>query len=140
MVKKQKNLTISQLAKLAAVNLQTIYYYEDLGLLPEPARTASGYRTYEPEYIENIYFIKQAQELGFKLEEIRALVDLRFNRKALGQDVKDLVRKKIVSIDAEIKKLTDAKVALQALDRSCAGDMPATACPIINSMKSQGCH
>ncbi len=130
-----KHMTISELADLAGVNLQTIRYYEHLGLLPEPERSESGYRLYHSEYIEHIQFVKNSQDLGFKLEEIHDLVALRFSKKAKGADVKEFVRKKITEIDEEITKLKKQKHALEALDKSCSGDMKTSCCPIIESLK-----
>ena len=63
-------LTIGQVAKKAAVNIETIRYYERRGLIPEPPRQESGYRQYTSGFVERIQFIKRAQALGFSLDEI----------------------------------------------------------------------
>src|SRR5215472_12318505 len=67
---------IGELARKAAVNIQTIRFYEREGLLPVPARNHSGYRCYETVDLERVTFIKRNQELGFTLDEIRQLLDL----------------------------------------------------------------
>lgn len=128
-------MTISELADLAGVNLQTIRYYENLGLLPEPERSDSGYRIYHSDYIEHIQFVKNSQDLGFKLEEIHDLVALRSNKKARGMDVKEFVRKKISELDIEINKLKQQKTSLETLDKSCSGEMKTSCCPIIESLR-----
>jgi MerR family mercuric resistance operon transcriptional regulator len=72
-----KTLTTSQLAQAADVNLETIRYYERRGLIPEPPRRSSGYRQYSEDYIGRIRSIKQAQDLGFSLDEVAELFALR---------------------------------------------------------------
>ena len=69
-------MLIGELARKAAVNIQTIRFYERERLLPVPSRDSSGYRRYETSDLERVTFIKGNQELGFTLEEIRQLVDL----------------------------------------------------------------
>src|SRR5712691_1120338 len=58
-------MRVSDVARAAAVNIQTLRYYERRGLLPDPSRRPSGYREYEPETVQRVRFIKRAQELGF---------------------------------------------------------------------------
>jgi DNA-binding transcriptional MerR regulator len=65
-----------QVAQRAGVNAQTLRYYERRGLLPDPPRTASGYRAYGPEAVRIVRFVKRAQELGFSLTEIEVLLHL----------------------------------------------------------------
>lgn len=69
-------MQIGELARKAAVNIQTIRFYEREGLLPAPSRNHSGYRCYEPADLERVNFIRRNQELGFTLEEIRQLLEL----------------------------------------------------------------
>ena len=69
-------MLIGELARKAAVNIQTIRFYERERLLPVPSRNNSGYRRYETGDLERVTFIKRNQELGFTLEEIRQLLDL----------------------------------------------------------------
>jgi MerR family mercuric resistance operon transcriptional regulator len=129
-----EKLTIGKLAEKAGVNLQTIRYYESLGLLPEPNRTESNYRDYDISYLEHILFIKNSQELGFKLEEIKELVDLKFNKKAIGLDVKKIIKRKILELDTEISKLSLIKEDLEKLDQSCNGKMKTSCCPIMEKI------
>ena len=69
-------LTIGRLAAAAGVNLETVRYYERIKLMPPPARTASGHRVYEAAHIQRLAFIRRARELGFSIEEVRALLAL----------------------------------------------------------------
>lgn len=69
-------MRISELARRASVNIQTVRFYERRGLLREPARTASGYRSYEQADLESVVFIRWCQRLGFTLNEVRQLLEL----------------------------------------------------------------
>ena len=71
-----KAFTIGVLARESGVNLETIRFYERSGLLPEPVRSASGYRHYQAIDVRRLRFIRRGRELGFGLEEIKALVEL----------------------------------------------------------------
>ena len=130
----EKNLKIGDLAKLANVEVQTIRYYESMDLLPEPTRTESGYRIYSEEYVEHIRFIKNSQELGFRLEDIQGLVKLKFSSKSRGKDVKDLVKAKIAEVEQEIEDLTELRLRLKKLDSTCSGKMKTKSCPILNTL------
>lgn len=136
----KNKLKISDFARLAGLNQQSIRYYESLGLIPEPERNESGYREYDESYLENIKFIKNAQQLGFNLEEIKNLVELKFNNTATGADVKNLVKVKIKELDRKIAELEKLKKYLQNLDSSCTGDMSTNCCPIMESIKGTCCH
>jgi len=124
---------ISQTAKEAGVNTQTLRYYERRGLLPHPARRGSGYREYSPDAVRIVRFIKRAQELGFSLDEIEELVRLRGVRRSERQRVRAIAQRKIEDIDGKIAHLTSMRDALSALVRSChEGAVPD--CPIIDAL------
>jgi DNA-binding transcriptional MerR regulator len=76
-MKNHKPLLIGDLAKLAGVKTDTIRFYEKRGLLPKPGRAVSGYRAYDERSLKQLRFIKQAQSLGFSLDEIRRILNLR---------------------------------------------------------------
>jgi DNA-binding transcriptional MerR regulator len=88
-------LTIGQLAAVAAVNVQTLRYYERRGLLSAPRRTASGYRQYNPEHLRSVRFTKRAQVLGFSLGEIQELLELRVRDGSRCATVERKTREKI---------------------------------------------
>ncbi len=131
-----EKMTIGQLAKQAGVNLQTVRYYESLNLLPEPERSASGYRQYSSEYIEYIRFIKNAQEIGFTLDEVKKLVELRKDPKAHGSDVKKIIDQKIIEVEEKLNNYNTLMKQLKALNGSCSGEMDTESCPIIQSLKN----
>jgi len=72
----EKGLLRAQLATLTGCNLETIRYYEKVGLLPAPPRSANGYRVYPPDLVRRLRFILRARDLGFSMEEIRSLLSL----------------------------------------------------------------
>lgn len=92
-------LKIGEVADRAGVNLQTIRYYEREGLLPEPPRLASGYRMFPQDAVQQVRFIKRAQELGFTLAEIKELMALRVDQRRGSSGVRTLARGKITDID-----------------------------------------
>jgi MerR family transcriptional regulator, copper efflux regulator len=127
-------LTIGKLAKRAGVNLETIRYYERQELLPKPPRSQSGYRAFPTQTIERIRFIKQAQELGFSLKEIKELLALRTEPLASGADVRKKVEAKIADIDEKMKTLRTIKKELVQLRMSCDGTSSIGECPILKSI------
>lgn len=114
-------MTIGQLAKAAGVNMTTVRFYERRGLIPEPERTASGYRQYSPDIVTRIRFIKNAQELGFTLEEISGLLDLQADTTTGCKTIKAGAAYKITIVDNKIKALKKVKKALQDLHDRCRG-------------------
>jgi len=85
-----KPLTIGKLAATAGVNLETVRYYERIKLMPMPARTSSGHRTYEEGHIRRLAFIRRARELGFSIEQIRALLALAEPSRASCTEVREI--------------------------------------------------
>ncbi len=132
-----ERLTVGELAKLAEVNSQTIRYYERQGLLPKPPRSESGYRVFPAESIERIRFIKQAQELGFSLNEIKELLALRVNPFSTGADVRERAQAKIADIEAKIKTLSAMKKALTELTATCKGKGSASECQCLKKISLQ---
>ena len=130
-------LTIGQVAKKTKVNIETIRYYEHLGILPKPARNPnSGYRQYKENIVERLNFIGNAKELGFSLKEIKQLFALRVRSNSTCGDVKQRAERKINDIEAKIKTLQKMKTALNKLIGQCKGKGPVSECPIIDTFSS----
>ena len=130
-------MKIGQVAERTNVNLQTIRYYEREKLLPKPARSAAGYRSFPEDTVRRIRFIKRAQELGFTLSEIRELLALRVDRRRDRSDVRRIAFEKVADMEAKIKSLTAMKNALLHLTDHCIGRGPASECPILESLDSE---
>jgi Hg(II)-responsive transcriptional regulator len=131
------HLTISQLAKQAQVNVETVRYYERRGLLPQPPRRASGYRQYSPDDLAYLQFIRRAQTLGFSLKEIAELLALRVDPTMNCYDVRERAERKLADVDAKIRALEGMQVALQQLVAACSGQGPTSACPILEALETQ---
>ena len=136
-MKGTNGMMIGTVAREAGVNLDTIRYYERRGLLPEPPRRPSGYRVFDDDTVRRVRFIKRAQELGFTLNEIRDLMDLRLTPEASCCDVRDKAAAKIASIAAKIQQLRSMRAALKGLMAACSGRGSVEECPILASLADE---
>jgi len=132
-----ETLTIGQLARNAAVNVETIRYYERRGLIPEPPRRQSGYRQYGPEFVTRIRFIKRAQALGFSLNEIAELLALRIDSQTACYEVRRHAESKIGDIEEKIELLQQMKQALIELVAICNETGQTGECPILETLKEK---
>src|SRR5213593_3218668 len=130
-------LKSSEVAKQGGVNLETIRYYERRGLLPRPPRTHAGYRTFGTDAVRRLRFIKRAQELGFSLKEVKALLALRVDARTSCADVRTRAEAKIADIDQKLRALRAMKRALVRLTAACVGRGPVSACPILESLDQE---
>jgi DNA-binding transcriptional MerR regulator len=110
-------LTVSKLADRVGLTADTIRYYEREGLLPPPDRTASGYRAFEEDAVERLRFIKGAQRIGLRLQEIKELLDIRDRGLCPCGHTEDLLRRRMSEIDAEITRLRETKSDLIAFTK-----------------------
>jgi MerR family mercuric resistance operon transcriptional regulator len=127
-------LRISELAKQAGVNIETIRYYERRDLIPEPPRLASGYRQYSPDYVTRIRFIKRAQELGFSLTEIADLLALRVNSDTVCSEIQKQAEIKIADIETKLQMLQRMKTVLSDLVKACQENQLTNKCPILTAL------
>lgn len=127
-------LTAGKLAKAADVNVETLRYYEKRGLLPDPPRKESGYRIYPESTVDRLKFIKGAQALGFTLEEIHELLDMRIDTQANRADVRQRATQKVSTIQGKIDALEQMKQALEHLVHQCHGDGSTAECPILEAI------
>ena len=127
-------MTIGQVASGAGVNIQTVRYYERRGLLPKAPRTPSGYRQYDPEAVARLRFIKRAQELGFSLEEVAELLELRVEHGAACEAVESNAKEKIAMVESKIGELERMKAVLVELARACDLREPTSDCPILATL------
>jgi MerR family mercuric resistance operon transcriptional regulator len=127
-------MTRGELARQGQVNPETIRYYERSGLLPTPVRSESNYRLFAPAEVQRIRFIKRAQAVGFSLDEIKTLLDLKHAPDATCGDVREMVDTKISDIDRKIAALQAIRDDLCGLFDECpGGDHPTEECPILES-------
>ncbi len=131
---KDGNMTIGELARRAGVHLETIRYYERLGVMPPPRRTATGYRVYDELALRRLRFIKRAKQLGFTLKEIRELLELRMDPDTTCEDVRQRALQKIMTIEHKIQELRQMHRALKQLEASCSGNGPPGECPFLDAL------
>lgn len=132
-------MKISQAAEASGCHLETIRYYERIGLLPQPGRTGSGYRVYEPVDIERLRFITRGRDLGFSLEEIRSLLQLSGDDQMSCMDVDRLARSHLADIQTRMEDLRRMARELERVIASCHGGQRAE-CTILSTLRQPaGC-
>jgi len=118
-------LTVSKLADRVGLTADTIRYYERAGLLPPPDRTASGYRAFDDDAVERLRFIKGAQRVGLRLQDIKELLDIRDRGLCPCGHTEDLLQRRMSEIDTEIARLQETRADLLSFrDRFVAIDCP----------------
>ena len=133
-----KSLTIGHLAQEVGVNVETVRYYERRGIISRPAKPSSGYRSYPPEIVARIRFIKNAQELGFSLKEISELLELRVDPDSSCADVRQQAEVKVEDITVKIRSLQRMKTVLTKLVKACNTSAPTDECPILDALEKRG--
>jgi MerR family mercuric resistance operon transcriptional regulator len=130
-----RGLTIGKLAEAADVNLETVRYYERIGLMPEPSRTRGGHRSYGREHTRRLTFIRRARELGFRIEEIRALLTLAEPGHTSCAEVKAIATSHLGRVRAKITDLTKLERILTETIECCSGE-PSPACPVLDMLEA----
>lgn len=126
-------LTISKLARAADVNVETIRYYQRVGLVTQPEKPSQGYRQYPKETVSKIRFIKRAQRLGFTLKEIEELIKLSDGQ--YDDEAKRLAQAKLSVIEEHITDLLAMRLILQELISSDTSSIKANE----QNQNSQSC-
>jgi MerR family copper efflux transcriptional regulator len=132
-----ETMTVGAAAKRAGVKIDTIRYYERRGLLPKPSRTDGGYRVLTEAAVRRLRFIKQAQALGFTLNEIKQLLALRVTPGATCADVRHRAEAKAADIEKKIASLRAMKRALEQLVSACSIDGPASGCSFLENLHTE---
>lgn len=127
---------IGELAKLANVNIQTIRYYERINLLkPTVRKNSKGVRLYNKDSFNTLAFIKNAQSLGFQLEEIKELLILRPESNGRCGKVRKRAEQKLEEIQDRIKNLKVIEKNLKAMIKSCQGTSSDKSCSFIDGIE-----
>jgi MerR family transcriptional regulator, mercuric resistance operon regulatory protein len=127
-------IQIGEFARRSGCNVETVRYYERIGLIPEPARTGGGYRLYETADVQRLMFARRARELGFTLEEVRSLMGLStHNARTACAEVRELAANRLAQVRAKIADLQVIEGLLaQAVQRYDENEIPG--CPIIKAL------
>lgn len=128
---------IGEVARRTDVNKETVRYYEQRELIPKPDRRRSGYRIFTQRHIDQIKFIKRAQQLGFTLTEIKELLELRVNEDTSCSEIKEEARQKYQDVSEKIEDLRRIKETLTGLIDSCSEDGPIGDCPILEALEGK---
>lgn len=127
-----EQLTIGWLAQAAGVNVETIRYYHRRGLVDEPYKPLGGHRRYGPSAVSRVRFIKRAQQLGFTLDEVTALLRLEDGQNC--RETRLLAERKLAVIDERIGDLTRMRAILTSLIEECSAGRRPRSCPIIATL------
>ncbi|MGD9846488.1 MerR family transcriptional regulator [Pseudorhodoplanes sp.] len=129
-------LTIGRLSELTGVNIETIRYYEKIGVLPVPARADNGRRVYGPTETRILAFVRRSRQLGFSLNEVRALLRLGGPEKASCREVREIAALHLDDIRAKISDLRKLERLLAKTVVRCTGTT-APDCPVLDILDIQ---
>jgi len=129
-------IQIGELSRQTGCNVETIRYYERVGLLPRPPRSAGRYRLYDTGDVRRLAFVRRARELGFTLDEVRALLVLSAaNSENTCSEVRDLTARHLADVRAKIADLRAMERVLSETVRRCdTGGLPG--CPLIDTLST----
>lgn len=126
-------MKIGELANATSTKVETVRYYEKIGLLPPPARTAANYRAYGAAHLARLSFIRRARDLGFALEAVRELLTLSDNNAQSCEAVDGIARIHLTEIDRKVADLTALRTELDRVLGSCRHGTIAS-CKIIETL------
>lgn len=128
-------LTRGELARRTGCNIETIRYYEKIGILPDPPRTDAGYRIYSASHVARLRFILRARELGFALEDIGGLLGLGEGTAPSCAVVSERTARHLADVRARIADLRRIERALAATSARCSGE-EVPECPVLEALSS----
>jgi MerR family mercuric resistance operon transcriptional regulator len=131
-MKEPKESTIGGVARAAGVNVETVRYYQRMGLVPVPKRVYGSFREYPPEIATRVRFIKRAQQLGFTLAEVKKLLALDDGQSC--SKAQGLAAMKLAAIEARIADLNRMRHTLKNLIAQCGAGGGRVSCPIIETL------
>jgi MerR family gold-responsive transcriptional activator of gol and ges genes len=129
-------MNIGDAAAASGISAKMIRYYEDTGLLPPSARTASGYRSYGPREVRILRFIRRARDLGFSMAQIGDLLSLWQDKARHSSEVKRLAEDHLATLDRRIAEMQAMAATLRHLSHACCGD-DRPDCPILQDLEGQ---
>ncbi|WP_119300949.1 MerR family transcriptional regulator [Dongia deserti] len=127
---------IGALSESSGVNIETIRYYERIGLLPAPPRSAGRHRLYGDAHRQRLVFIRRARELGFSLEEVRTLLGLGGGHVLTCGEVEALAQRHIAAIREKVRDLKRLERILSDLAARCTGQT-VPECPILDGLNAE---
>ena len=130
----KERISIGDLAKGTGTKVVTVRYYEQIGLLPVPSRTAGNYRTYSNEHMRRLRFIRRCRDLGFTLDQIRDLLRLSSQKDEECADVDRITAQHLIEIEQKISDLKRLAKELRRLNNCCQGNGIIADCRILEAL------
>lgn len=127
------SLGIGRLARATGTKIETVRYYERIGLLPSPPRTAGNYRSYGEDHLARLSFIRRARNLGFPLEQVRALLDLAGHDDQPCEAVDAIAREHLAEVERKLADLAALRRELRLLIDQC-GHGTIAECRIVDAL------
>jgi MerR family mercuric resistance operon transcriptional regulator len=116
-----EGLSIGALSKRSDVNIETIRYYEKIGIMPKPGRTSGGYRIYGSDHLKRLGFVRRSRELGFSLDEVRGLLKLVDGERYTCAEVKTITLSHLADVRRKIADLRRLELMLAEVAGKCRG-------------------
>lgn len=132
-MKPKDGLSIGELSKRSGANTETIRYYERIGVMPAPGRSANGYRVYGAEHLRRLSFVRRSRQLGFSLDEIRGLLRLVDGDAYTCAQIRELTLNHVVEIRRKITDLKRLKRVMEDMAAQCSGGR-APDCAIVDAL------
>ena len=118
-------IRIGELSQATGTNIETIRYYERIGLLPKPERTGANYRSYAPAHVERLNFVRHARGLGFDIADIRSLIDLAEHPERDCGEADEIASRHLDAVEAKVERLLKLRAELERLVTQCRGGQSA---------------
>jgi MerR family mercuric resistance operon transcriptional regulator len=126
-------LPIGELSRQSGVNIETIRYYEKIGIMPAPARSPGGYRLYAPDHLKRLSFVRRGRQLGFSLDELRSLLRLVDGHTYTCAQVRALTLEHVAEVRRKISDLRRLERVMADMAAQCTGQR-IPKCPVIDAL------
>jgi MerR family mercuric resistance operon transcriptional regulator len=126
-------MSIGALSKQSGVNIETIRYYEKIGVMPAPARSTGGYRMYAPDHLKRLGFVRRGRQLGFSLDELRGLLHLVDGHAYTCAEVHALTLQHLTEVRRKIADLRRLERVMSNMAAQCTEDL-VPECPVIDAL------
>ncbi len=130
---KVTGIAIGALARRTGVNIETIRYYEKIGVMPKPSRGPGGYRVYGPEDVKRLHFVRRGRELGFSLEELRTLLRLVDGHRFTCGEVRAMMLAHVAETRRKIADLRRIERVMRDMAARCTGGR-VPQCPVVDAL------
>lgn len=127
--------TIGKVAKRVGIGVETVRFYERKGLVKAPPRSPSGYRLYPDAAVDRLRFVLRAKELGFTLEQIGILLDLRVGADRACDEVRALASDRLADVEDKLEQLQQIARVLREVISTCDDNGRTDECPILDALE-----